>query len=255
MAAIASGCITVWEGGSLWVFDVPVPAGGTPRTDTHGHHALQLTYALDGRFSIELPDGSALHEPAVVVAPDALHAFSAQGTVALLFIEPESPAGRVILEGIVPATGAVAVSPMPAPTAGLIRRAFAARPPDRAGLRAAGRQLVASFESREATPPDPRVSRMIAWAESRLVERVDLAGAAKAAALSPSRASHLFVEHTGLAFRTWLLWRRAMQAVERYAAGDSLTDAAHAAGFSDSAHLSRTFRRLFGLPATVLELR
>jgi AraC-like DNA-binding protein len=46
-----------------------------------------------------------------------------------------------------------------------------------------------------------------------------------------------------------------MRALERYAAGRPLTEAAHAAGFADSAHLSRTFRRMFGLPATVLELR
>jgi AraC family transcriptional regulator len=31
-----------------------------------------------------------------------------------------------------------------------------------------------------------------------------------------------------------------------------LTQAAHAAGFADSAHFSRVFRRTFGLPATTL---
>jgi AraC-like DNA-binding protein len=45
-----------------------------------------------------------------------------------------------------------------------------------------------------------------------------------------------------------------MRAVDRMAAGDSLTAAAHHAGFSDSAHFSRTFHRMFGLPAAWLEL-
>ena len=44
------------------------------------------------------------------------------------------------------------------------------------------------------------------------------------------------------------------QAVEAFAGGDSLTEAAHAAGFSDSAHFSRTFRRMFGLAAAALRL-
>ena len=34
----------------------------------------------------------------------------------------------------------------------------------------------------------------------------------------------------------------------------SLPEAAHAAGFADSAHFSRTFLRMFGLPAAALEL-
>jgi AraC-like DNA-binding protein len=39
-----------------------------------------------------------------------------------------------------------------------------------------------------------------------------------------------------------------------FAAGASLTEAAHAAGFSDSAHLSRTFRRMFGVSAASLRV-
>jgi AraC-like DNA-binding protein len=34
----------------------------------------------------------------------------------------------------------------------------------------------------------------------------------------------------------------------------SLTDAAQSAGFADSAHLSRTFRRMFGIAADSLRL-
>jgi len=45
-----------------------------------------------------------------------------------------------------------------------------------------------------------------------------------------------------------------MRAVEIFAGGGSLTEAAHRAGFSDSAHLSRTFRRMFGIAAVSLRL-
>lgn len=40
---------------------------------------------------------------------------------------------------------------------------------------------------------------------------------------------------------------RLVTATERLAAGVSITDAAHGAGFSDGAHFSRTFRSMFGL--------
>ena len=70
--------------------------------------------------------------------------------------------------------------------------------------------------------------------------------------LSESRLRHLFVEQTGLAFKTYMLWLRMVHALQIYAEGHSLTDAAHGAGFADSAHFSRIFKRTFGLPATTL---
>jgi AraC family transcriptional regulator len=81
---------------------------------------------------------------------------------------------------------------------------------------------------------------------------VSLGQAAEGIYLSESRLRHLFVEQTGIPFKTYLLWLRLISALDHYARGNSLTQAAHAAGFSDSAHFSRTFRRTFGLPATTL---
>ena len=62
------------------------------------------------------------------------------------------------------------------------------------------------------------------------------------------------VEETGLPFRRWILWRRLMRSVERMATGETLTSAALQAGFSDSAHFSRTFLRMFGVQASALGL-
>jgi len=65
--------------------------------------------------------------------------------------------------------------------------------------------------------------------------------------LSESRFLHLFSEQMGIAWRPFLLWHRMTCAINAIVKGDSATDAAHQAGFSDSAHLSRTFRNLFGM--------
>jgi len=43
-----------------------------------------------------------------------------------------------------------------------------------------------------------------------------------------------------------------MHAIEATIGGDNLTMAAHEAGFADSAHLSRTFRRMFGRAPALL---
>lgn len=88
----------------------------------------------------------------------------------------------------------------------------------------------------------------------RLVQAVSLSDAAKFIGLSPGRARHLFVQQTGIPFRRYLLWLRLVRAVEIYAAGAHLTEAARGAGFADAAHSSRTFRRMFGIRAGSLRL-
>jgi AraC-like DNA-binding protein len=95
---------------------------------------------------------------------------------------------------------------------------------------------------------------MIKWAGEHLDSGLGIHEAARGVGLSPSRASHLFVEETGLPFRTYVLWLRLMRAVDAHTSGLSLTDAAQEAGFADSAHLSRTFKRMFGLPAASLDM-
>ncbi len=66
-------------------------------------------------------------------------------------------------------------------------------------------------------------------------------------ALSESRFLHLFSKELGIAWRPYLLWRRMICAIQAIINNSSATDAAHLAGFSDSAHLSRTFRNTFGM--------
>jgi AraC-like DNA-binding protein len=70
--------------------------------------------------------------------------------------------------------------------------------------------------------------------------------------LSASRLTHLFTSQVGIPLRRYVLWSRLRIAISRVQAGDDLTDAAHGAGFADSAHLTRTTRDMFGLPPSVL---
>ncbi|OUS02611.1 hypothetical protein A9Q81_08525 [Gammaproteobacteria bacterium 42_54_T18] len=70
---------------------------------------------------------------------------------------------------------------------------------------------------------------------------------AKQLSLSEGRFLHLFRQEMLIPWRPYLLWRRMMCAVNALISGAPATDAAHLAGFSDSAHLSRSFRSLFGM--------
>lgn len=254
MAPLAHGRIVLWEGASLWVLDVPETAAGKT-TDFHAHHAIQFVFALDGRFELQ-GAGGRVAEPGAVVAADARHAFAAQGVLALLFIDPESSLGVALSRSLFSQgpIASVALDPLGDLPKRLLEVFRGPSPADET-LRNLGRALVAVLGGGGGTPSaDPRVRDVVAWASSQLHRPVSVADAAQMVGLSRDRMSHLFVEETGLPFRTYMLWLRLSRAVADYAGGASLTQAAHEAGFADSAHFSRTFRRMFGVAAAELKL-
>lgn len=94
---------------------------------------------------------------------------------------------------------------------------------------------------------DPRIERALHILKHAPDNLVSAEAVAEEISLSPSRFAHLFRAEVGLPVRRYLLWRRLRNAVRLLGAGDSITTVAHAAGFADSAHLTRTFRKMFGL--------
>jgi AraC-like DNA-binding protein len=237
------------QGVSVWVLDAP---DGFGDADFHAHHAIQITASLAGALSLTSADET-LTAPILAVAADARHKFDAFGLLAFIFVEPESRLGRGLAESLFRGRALVAVdSPGIARHLEPLRATFDA-PLGKGALLDAGRAVAEALApGLQARLPDPRIQRIIEYAAAHLDEPLSLASASAGVHLSPSRLRHLFVEQTGLAFKTYLLWLRLVSAVALYSEGKSLTEAAHAAGFSDSAHFSRIFKRTFGLPATTL---
>lgn len=90
-------------------------------------------------------------------------------------------------------------------------------------------------------------------APDKVTHAVELA---RLAGLSTSRFQHLFKLETGVPFRRYRSWARLRAALTAAHGGIALTDAAHAAGFSSSAHLSSAFKEMFGMaPSQLLALK
>lgn len=254
METIAAGRIALWEGGSLWVFDVPSRSAKSSRTEIHAHHAFQLTFSLGGSYTFNV-ENVAVSGPFAIVAPDAPHVFQARGLVAHLFVEPESRAGRTLAHLMRGRPAAVMTAGEVQDSPDLILAAYRDPVSPRIALREVGAKLTDRIAGHaRVAEPDRRVRQIVKWATENLDNSLGIVEAARSVRLSPSRASHLFVEETGLPFRTYVLWLRLVCAVDARISGSTLTEAAQEAGFSDSAHLSRTFKRMFGLPATTLEM-
>lgn len=247
---VAAGAIVVWQGGSLWAGRVDDVVGA------HAHHAIQIALALEGTVRLRARGASGWTSAAgSIVASRVPHEMDARGsTVALVFVEPESLEGRLLGERY----GAAGIASLPrARVAAAVAALTPWRPQmNKVRLAETGRALVAGIAT-GAMPRralDPRVARAVAYMRGSLDKRLTLAEVAGAVALSPGRFRHLIVAETGLTFRAYLLWLRLGHAVESIATRRTITEAAHGAGFADAAHLSRTFRRNFGIAPAMLEL-
>ncbi|MGH8253359.1 MAG: helix-turn-helix transcriptional regulator [Steroidobacteraceae bacterium] len=247
MKPAAIGRILLWRGGSVWI-----GRGGEP-ADFHAHHAIQLTLAFPGG-SVRLRrrgERWAAHAAAIVSAQQ-VHAFDARDQqVAVIFVEPESRYGQALRHRYRSAgIAALPVDALAAETAALAK-AFAARACD-AHLIALAQAAIATLcggATPDNTVLDPRIEIAIERVRGHLDRAVKLGDIAAAVHLSPERFRHLFMTETGVRFRAYVLWLRLEIALAAYVQGRSLTDAAHAGGFSDSAHLSRTFKKMFGINA------
>src|SRR5574338_1605127 len=164
METLAAGRIAFWEGGSVWVFDVPGAVEAPSRNAMHAHHAFQLTFSLGGAFNLHLED-RVLAGPFAMVAPDAPHAFEARGLVALLFIEPEGRAGRSLSQLMEGQPGAVLSATQVRDAPELIKRAFEHPDDPRGALRDAGVEIANRIAGHVRTvEPDRRVRQIIKWA-------------------------------------------------------------------------------------------
>ncbi|HET9025033.1 MAG TPA: helix-turn-helix domain-containing protein [Burkholderiaceae bacterium] len=244
----AIGRVHVWPGGSLWI------GRGHGRGDWHSHHALQIALPLDGTCRFRSRAAGTWEEyTGAIVHSHRHHQFEADGvTIAQIFVEPETTEGRALRRRF---TDDICALPDP-------QRAAMTRPLKDAYRHAVGADAMVKA-ARAATallagasgpgdPVDTRVTKAIDVMRARMREDQPLADVAAAVALSPSRFRHLFVQETGTSFRAYLLWLRLHIAIQHVMAGDSWTDAAHEAGFADSSHLHRTFKRMFGLSPTSL---
>lgn len=246
------GQFVSWDGGCLMIGRA---RGVTPM---HAHYAIQIgfgpTYGIRFRPTDEEPW---TEYEGVVIASRQPHTMDATHVPlnAIIFVEPERREGRALTERF----GSDGISALPAELLADVGPAlFASWQEERnaAALIAAAQRVVRTLTGgvQPSVVSDERILRAVAHINSHLDAPLTLEEVAEVAFLSPSRFRHLFVEQTGEALRPYILWRRFVRVWELLQAGESLSSAAHSAGFADAAHLSRTSRRMFGFPPSMLQI-
>jgi AraC family transcriptional regulator len=242
----------LWNGGCLfigsWAVKFPV----------HAHQAIQICTGSAGELRLRATDDVAWTSYELAIIPSRLpHAFDAidMDEVFVLFVEPETREGRALTELYLEHGTASLVRSAITESLHTLFAAFRARSgEDAVTLAARGviGALTRGLEPSEAS--DDRIVRAIAHVNAHLERPISLDEVASVACLSPSRFRHLFVEQMGMGLRPFILWRRLMLSWQLLMDGVSLSHVAYRAGFADSAHLSRTSKRMIGVSPSMFRV-
>ncbi len=205
----------------------------------HRNVAATIAVGFDTPFALRVLDEDRTSAPwrdqrVALIPPGALHHLRARGRVGFLYLDPASDDHRRLAEL--------------QPDGGLSRLEAQL---EHMTVLSVG-VLCAALEIPQRRIGDARVATAVRAIDARPEDFTTIDQLADLVGLSQPRFRALFNRHVGLPFRRYRLWRRMAWVMRALKAGQSLTEAAHRAGFASSAHLSTTFRETFGLSPSVL---
>ena len=224
--------------------------------DLHAHYAIQLALGMSHDAVLRLaPRGAEQRAAGWRIGSQQAHWLAVEGVGVTMHFDPLSESGRRLSARI---GGVRALTAAECAAIRIEMEECWARGWKAADLMDAAARIVdlLTWPGAPREAPDPRVRRVLAAILRNTGENAPLADLAAMVNLSESRLAHLFRRDVGIPVRQYRLWARLRRALEHCARGHSLTEAAHAAGFADSAQFCRICRRMFGAaPSRLPELR
>jgi AraC-like DNA-binding protein len=251
-AQVGVGDLVAWDGGVLLI-------GRANRIiPPHSHQAIQVVFGYAGPVGLRTSEQEPWTAyPLGIVASRQPHSMDATASTynAVIFVEPETALGRCLTERYLE-HGVASADDVDTRTAcaDLFSTWLGGTTKDRL---ITGATRVISTLAKDVVPAavtDERILRATEYIRAHLSGSVALDDVAAEVFLSPGRFRHLFVEQTGMGLRPYVLWRRFILAWDLLAQGQSISTAAHRAGFADAAHFTRTSNQMFGFPPSLLQV-
>jgi len=216
----------------------------------HQHPAMQLVLTVTGSLRIR----GGRHRRwkrcgAALVRSNAVHEVDTRrNSVVLAYVHPQSELGVALSELLTDDITSVA----PRLVSGW--RATLGSPVSRESVE---QWITRRLLNGQLPDGDRRLRRVLTYVRTHIAtsNRFPLSLLARVAGLSASRFQHLFRREFGVAVRPYIRWLRLQRAACDLIAGAGVAQAAHAAGFSDSAHMSRTFRSTLGVSPSDISRR
>lgn len=242
-----------WRGGVLLWDEQAIFLGRAADASLHESPAIKVCVALDGDFGLRSDDSDnwTVYDSAII-APGQPHAIDGrQNRMAMLLLVPEAR----LAQNLAPIFTKNGITRLTKDTVERIRSIFSdfdKLSSTDESIGAICYLMVNAIGKQSDVSIDSRVAQSIEWIRASRESGISVQEIAAGVELSESRFSHLFTENVRIPVRRYLLWLRLRDAIHLLAQGGSLTETAHAAGFADSAHLTRTFRGMLGIAPSAL---
>ncbi|PWN06200.1 helix-turn-helix domain-containing protein [Rhodohalobacter mucosus] len=209
----------------------------------HAHHYVQ--YGLSNSDSIKLSSeewAESIRVRAFIVPSDVSHQIELDGSekVLMIWLDPEFSIKRSMTDADIINTSLGSLESDLKPYAVQTLNCESANQI---------RGIITGWPAADAMDKlDNRISESIKWIKSRVKDQtITVEHLAETVYLSPGRLMHLFSEQIGIPIRKYILWQRLRAALLKLADGESITEAAYYAGFTDSPHMNRVFKANFGI--------
>lgn len=209
----------------------------------HRNSAATIALALETPFDLTILDGPAAAPAAklrsALISPDTRHHLRATGPMCFVYLDALSDDHEALKKATIAGSRSGSAIRM---IIRMIRGHDTIRVDD----------ICEALGVPGRAPPRQDIANVIRQVDLRPQDFASVTDAARVAGLSPSRFQALFRQSVGMPFRHYRQWRRMAIVMKTLSARQTLTAAAMAAGFASSAHLSTSFRTMFGITPSQL---
>lgn len=212
-------------------------------TEFHNHHALQITFATDNDFIIDI-EGESIRTKSILLNLKCRHKLIGRdGTQVLLLIEPESVYGKIFQTYL----GNKPYQNLDFDLS--IIKTIESEMIKSLNILSMVEKIVTHLGIKSDICPgnDDRINRIVELIETIDERKATVSYLAGYVSLSESRLQHLFKSIVGISIKQYLQWKRLIDGIIIITEGRDFTFASYEAGFSDSAHMSRVFKEMFGI--------